>query len=74
VSEWSWIVTPLEPFAVCAKCSKALRLSREHLVLWRGKNYHLACLLDQLTQTVPQPDPPAAENLLDLTHWGMLPP
>ena len=74
MSEWSWIVTPLEPFAACGRCTKALRLSREHLVQWRGKNYHLACLLDQLTALVPQPDPPAAENLLDLTHWGMLPP
>jgi hypothetical protein len=71
MSEWAWIVTPLEPFAACAKCNKALRSSREHLVLWRAKNYHLACLLDQLTAAAPES---AAAPLLDLGNWGMLPP
>jgi hypothetical protein len=68
MSEWSWIVTPLEPFAKCGACNKALRLSREHLVLWRAKQYHLVCLLDLLTSAQTPPAPP------DLTGWGMLTP
>lgn len=73
MSEWAWIVTPLEPFARCDKCRETLRLSREHLVAWRAKKYHLACLLDQLTAAIPDPTA-APESSLDLTHWGMLPP
>ena len=71
MSEWSWIVTPLEPFAKCGACSKALRLSREHLVQWKSKQYHLVCLLDQLTQSAAPEKP--AEPALDVTHWGLLP-
>jgi hypothetical protein len=72
VSDWRWIVTPLEPFAACGRCTKALRLSREHLVQWRGKNYHLACLLDELTQSAPK-DPLEATLPLNPLDWALLP-
>lgn len=61
---WSW-KTGVIPFtAKCSRCEKPLRYE-SNIVSYRGFDYHVACVLDELT------DKPKEESV---GHWGMLDP
>lgn len=50
MADWKWFAG--EPKGRCPHCSEPLRRA-DILVEWRGRTYHVHCLLDLLTVLAP---------------------
>lgn len=49
---WSWVLPPVS--GPCERCKEMLLKHRDGLVLFQGSKYHLHCLLDKLTESLPE--------------------
>jgi hypothetical protein len=59
-SNWSWCTATADQLRgkKCPECAKNVAYGYEHIVTYVGREWHLNCLLDNLTQGVGAADNP----------------
>jgi hypothetical protein len=57
---WHWMIGCI--YDECESCGEPMWDDHKKLVTWRDRNYHLHCLLDKLTSSIPRIAPNSLTN------------